>query len=167
VLAGDVITKFNGHEIDAARTLSRVVADSNPSQSASVTVWRDGKNRELKVKLGEAAKGDQVAAAAGPQDGDGTDALGLTLRGLTDEDKAQLGVPSAVTGALVVAVEPDSAAADKGLQPGDVITKVNQKDVGTVAAAVAALNEAKADKSRALLLVRRGDAQRFIALSFS
>ncbi len=167
VLAGDVITKFNGHEIDAARTLSRVVADSNPSQSASVTVWRDGKNRELKVKLGEAAKGEQVAAAAGPQDGDGTDALGLTLRGLTDEDKAQLGVPSAVTGALVVAVEPDSAAADKGLQPGDVITKVNQKNVGTVAAAVAALNEAKADKSRALLLVRRGDAQRFIALSFS
>ena len=67
----------------------------------------------------------------------------------------------------MVAVEPDSAAADKGLQPGDVITKVNQKDVGTVAAAVAALNEAKADKSRALLLVRRGDAQRFVALSFS
>jgi len=48
-----------------------------------------------------------------------------------------------------------------------VITQVNQKDVKTVAAAVAALNQAKSDKSRALLLVRRGDSQRFVALSFS
>jgi serine protease Do len=167
VLAGDVITKFNGHEIDAARTLSRVVADANPSETATVTVLRDGKSRELKVKLGEAAKAEQVAAASGPAGGGNADALGLSLRGLTDEDKAQLGLPSDVTGALVIAVEPDSAAAEKGLQPGDVITKVNQKSVSTPAAAVAALNEAKADDSPALLLVRRGDAQRFVALSFS
>jgi serine protease Do len=166
VLAGDVIRKFNGHEIDTARTLSRVVADANPRETAHVMVWRDGKSHELKVKLGEAAKSEQVAAA-GPAAGDGTDALGLTLRGLTDEDKSQLGIPSNVTGALVIAVDEDSAAAEKGLQPGDVITKVNQKDVGTAAAAVAALNEAKADDERALLLVRRGDAQRFVALSFS
>jgi serine protease Do len=167
VLSGDVITKFNDHEIDAARTLSRVVADANPSQTANITVWRDGKNRDLKVKLGEAAKGEQVAAASAPADADGTDALGLTLRGLSDEDKSQLGIPSSVTGALVVAVEEDSAAAEKGLQPGDVITKVNQKDVSTVAAVVTALNAAKAGKANALLLVRRGDAQRFVALSFS
>jgi serine protease Do len=167
VQAGDVITKFNDHEIDAARTLSRVVADTNPNQPANVTVWRDGKSRELKVKLGEAAKAEQVADNANPANADGTDALGLTLRGLTDEDKAQLGVPSSVTGALVVAVDEDGPAAEKGLQPGDVITQVNQKDVNNVATAVAALNEAKADKSRALLLVRRGDAQRFVALSFS
>jgi serine protease Do len=168
VLAGDVITKFNGHEIDGAHALSRVVADANPSQNANVTVFRDGKSRELKVKLGEAAKGEQVAAAAsGHPNGDSADALGLTLRGLTDEDKSQLGLPSSLHGALVVGVDDDSAAADKGLQPGDVITKVNQKDVSTVAAAVTALNAAKADKSRALLLVRRGDSQRFVALSFS
>jgi serine protease Do len=169
VLAGDVITKFNDHEIDSARTLSRVVADANPSQTANVTVWREGKSRDLKVKLGESAKSEQVAAAPGPASGDGTGAgaLGLTLRGLTDEDKVQLGLPGSVTGALVVAVEANSVAAEKGLQPGDVITKVNQTDVGTVATAVAALNEAKADESPARLLVRRGDAQRFVALSFS
>ena len=56
VVAGDVITKFNDREIDSARTLSRVVANTPPNKSAKVTVWRDGKNRELTVKLGEAAK---------------------------------------------------------------------------------------------------------------
>jgi serine protease Do len=43
---------------------------------------------------------------------------------------------------------------------------VNRKNVTSANEAVAALNEAKSDK-RALLLVRRGDSQRFVALSFS
>jgi len=86
---------------------------------------------------------------------------------LTDEDRAQLGVPSDVAGALVVAVAPDSAAAEKGMRPGDVITRVNQQNVESVGDAVAALNAAKEGDARALLLVRRGDSQRFVALSFS
>ncbi len=64
VLAGDVITRFNDREIDSARTLSRVVAEAAPSKAAKVTVWRDGKSRELNVKLGEAAKSEQVADSA-------------------------------------------------------------------------------------------------------
>jgi serine protease Do len=168
VLAGDVITRFNDREIDSARTLSRVVADAAPSKGAKVTVWRDGKSRELNVKLGEAAKSEQVAEARAPANGpQATAGLGLTLRPLTDEDRAQLSVPSDVNGALVVAVAPDSPAADKGVRPGDVITRVNQQNVKNAAEAVTALNAAKKGDARALLLVRRGDSQRFVALSFS
>jgi serine protease Do len=164
VLAGDVITKFNDQEIDSARTLSRVVAEANPNDTARVTVWRNGKSHELKVKLGEASNSEQVAS--NPASDNGGHSLGLTLRALTDQDKSQLGLPDDVEGALVVRVAPDSAAAEKGLRPGDVITQVNRKSVTSANEAVAALNEAKADK-RALLLVRRGDSQRFVALSFS
>jgi serine protease Do len=168
VLAGDVITRFNDREIDSARTLSRVVAEAAPSKAAKVTVWRDGKSRELNVKLGEAAKSEQVADARAPTNSpEATAGLGLTLRPLTDEDRAQLSVPSDVNGALVVAVAPDSPAADKGVRPGDVITRVNQQNVKNAAEAVTALNAAKKGDSRALLLVRRGDSQRFVALSFS
>jgi serine protease Do len=165
VLAGDVITRFNDREVDSARTLSRVVADSNPNETARVTVWRNGKTHELRVKLGEASNAEQVAQAVPA--GSGGVTLGLTLRPLTDEDKAQLGLPASVEGALVAAVEPGSAAAEKGIRPGDVITQVNRKDVVSAGDAVAALQELKAEKSNALLLVRRGDAQRFVALSFS
>jgi serine protease Do len=168
VLAGDVITRFNDREIDSARTLSRVVAEAAPSKAAKVTVWRDGKSRELNVKLGEAAKSEQVADARAPASApQATAGLGLTLRPLTDEDRAQLSVPSDVNGALVVAVAPDSPAADKGVRPGDVITRVNQQNVKNAAEAVTALNAAKKGDTRALLLVRRGDSQRFVALTFS
>ena len=170
VMAGDVITKFNGEDIDSARTLSRVVADASPNATATMTVWRDGKFHELKVKLGEASPTDQVAAATTqPEQGahNSATALGLTLRALTDEDKSQLGLPSDTHGALVVDVDENSAAADKGIRPGDVITRVNQKDVPSVAAAMSALQQAETKKTPALLLVRRGDAQRFVALNFS
>ena len=78
-----------------------------------------------------------------------------------------LGLPSDVDGAVVAAVEPGSPAAEKGLRPGDVITRVNQQAVGNVAEVVAALNAARDRDETALLLVRRGDAQQFVALSFS
>lgn len=165
VLAGDVITAFNDREIDSARTLSRVVADSDPNDTARVTVWRNGKSHELHVKVGEASASEKVAAETPANAGVGT--LGLMLRPLTDQDKAQLGVPSDVEGALVAGVAPGSAAAEKGLRPGDIITQVNRKDVASAADAVAALKDLKAQKAPALLLVRRGDAQRFVALSFS
>jgi serine protease Do len=166
VLAGDVVTKVNDQEIDSARTLSRAIANANPNESVRLNVWRDGKNRELKVKLGEASSAEQVAAA-GPASAKGGEALGLTLRPLTAEDRSQLGLPDAVEGALVVQVAPDSPAAEKGMRPGDVITQVNQKEVTSAADALAELRKVKDEKSRALLLVRRGDAQRFVALSFS
>ena len=64
-------------------------------------------------------------------------------------------------------VTPDSAAAEKGIRPGDVITRVNQTGRQLSDDAVAALNAAREREETALLLVRRGDAQRFVALSFS
>jgi len=168
VQSGDVITRFNGKEIDSPRTLSRAVASATPNTGAKVTVWRDGHSRDLTVELGEAQNDQAVAenqSGGGPVHGGA--ALGLSLRALSDTDRAQLGLPSDVTGAVVAAVQPDSPAAEKGIRPGDVITRVNQKPVTNAADAVTALNAAREKDETALLLVRRGDAQRFVALSFS
>jgi len=166
VQAGDVVTRFNGQEVDSSRTLSRSVARAPASQPARLTVWRDNRSRELTVELGQAEQGEAVAASSPVPGQSGSGALGLTLQSLTDEVRAQLGLPSSVEGALVTNVLPDSTAAEKGLRPGDVITRVNQRAVTGVADAIAALNAAKESGENALLLVRRGDSQRFVALSF-
>jgi serine protease Do len=165
VQVGDVVTRFNGQEVDSTRTLSRNVASAPPNQSARLTVWRDNRSRELTVDLGEAESDAVVASSLAPgQSGSG--ALGLTLQGVTGEVRAQLGLPSSVEGALVTNVAPGSTAAEKGLRPGDVITRVNQRAVTGVADTIAALNAAKESGENALLLVRRADTQRFVALSF-
>jgi serine protease Do len=167
VATGDVITRFNGEAIDTAHELSRAVGNAAPLNQATLTVWRDGKTRQLSVKLGEPPQAEAVAATSPSGKAQSAPALGLSLRPLTDEDRATLGLDKSVEGALVAAVAPDSPAADKNLQPGDVITRVNQKTVANANDAIAALNAAKSANSPALLLVRRGDAQEFVALKFS
>jgi serine protease Do len=166
VQAGDVVTRFNGQEVDSSRALSRSVASAPPSRPAKLTVWRDNRSRELTVELGQAEQGEAAAASSLAPGQSGSGALGLTLQSLTGEVRAQLGLPSSVEGALVTNVSPDSTAAEKGLRPGDVITRVNQRAVTGVADTIAALNAAKESGENALLLVRRSDSQRFVALNF-
>ena len=165
VQAGDVITRFNDQAIDSVRTLTRAVAAAAPNTGARVTVWRDGRSRDLSVELGE-VQNDAVAATrnGGPPAQAGS-AVGLTLRALTDGDRASLGISDDVSGVVVANVAPGSAAAEKGLRPGDVITRVNQEAVDSVADATAALNAARTGDETALLLVRRGNAQQFVALN--
>ena len=71
VQAGDVITRFNEHEIDSARTLEPRGGRGDAERAgAKVTVWRDGRSRELTVELGEAqndAVAASTAAAAAPR----------------------------------------------------------------------------------------------------
>jgi serine protease Do len=165
--AGDVVTKFNDRAIDSSRTLSRAVAGTAPNTGAKVTVWRDGHSHELNVKLGEAQNEEVASVDTGGAAAQGHASLGLSLRPLGDGERGQLGLPSDVNGVVVADVAADSPAAEKGIRPGDVITRVNQKAIGSVGDAVAALNAAREAKETALLLVRRGDAQRFVALSFS
>ncbi len=164
---GDVITRFGGTTVDSARALSRAVGEHKPGDKVSVEVLRDGKPQTLDVKLGDAS-GDNAVAAAGPDNpGDHGASLGLSLAPLTAENRAELGLPDDVQGALVTDVDPNGPAADDGIQPGDVITQVNRRPVTSVGAAVAELDKAKRAGSEVLVLVRHGDAQHFVALSFS
>jgi len=165
VQPGDVITRFNGEDVRDATALSRAVAAADPNESARLTVWRDGRSRELTVELGEAPN-ESVAANRGPGSQGGPGAAGLTLQALTPQDRARLDLPDDLEGVLVTRVAQDSPAAEKGIRAGDVITRIDRQPVTTVADAAAALNAARQRNGTALLLVRRGDAQQFVALNF-
>lgn len=46
---GDVVTRYNGEPVEDMNDLPRLVAASKPGESATITVWRDGKEQQLKV----------------------------------------------------------------------------------------------------------------------
>ncbi|MEJ2299088.1 MAG: DegQ family serine endoprotease [Woeseiaceae bacterium] len=162
IAVGDVITKFGGHEIDSPRTLSFAIADQDPGSTARVHVWRNGKDRSLKVTVAQMEETADRLAANSPAAGT-ADKLGLRLAPLTDAYRARLGAPQDVDGVVVEAVQPGSEAARKGLRPGDLITEINGSAVSSPGSAL----QAMADNDRALLLVRRGDSQYFAALALS
>jgi serine protease Do len=91
------------------------------------------------------------------------DSLGLQVEELTADLKEQMGIDARVAGVLVSSVDPDSLAAEKGLQPGDVIVKVGSKSVKTPEEYRAALDGLSLEGG-VVLLVRRGDASTVVIL---
>jgi serine protease Do len=92
-------------------------------------------------------------------------ALGLDLVALTAEVRAHYKVDKKAKGVLVSDVSPDSAAADKGVRPGDLIVRVGQWDVNMPKDIIARIaEEKKAGKTSVLLRVVTGTEPRFVAV---
>ena len=167
--AGDVILTFDGAEVANTRELVRRVGDTDVGKSVAVVVLREGQSQTLAVTLGrrETAEGGMAqpspAEPAAPVE---KTMLGLTLRAMTAQERADRGVPPGVEGLLVVKVDETSEAHAKGLRPDDVITEAAQSRLSTLADLEARIAEARdAGRRSILLLIRREGDPRFVALA--
>jgi serine protease Do len=165
---GDVILGFDGKEVKDSHALSRIVADTDPKDRVPVTVWRDGKEKTLHVTIGEASQEQANATEAPGSPAAAEHDLGLRVANLTDEDRAELGLPHDYPGVVIMGVAPNSSAAEQGLRRGDVVSRVDGTAVSNVGDVKRALENAKDHgDDHVALLVRRGDVQQFVSLSFS
>ena len=156
VKAGDVITSFDGHAVDAASELPALVAATAPGKTVPIEVWRDKRPQKLSVKVSQLSESESVAQnAAGPETG----RLGLAVRPLSSDEKRQIDVDD---GLVVEGVE--GAAAEAGIRPGDVVLSANGKSVNSVED----LRRAVAgSKDHIALLVQRGEGRLFVPVDLS
>jgi serine protease Do len=156
VKRGDVIVSFNGQPVTEYNALRNRVAEAKPGANATVGIVRDGSEKTLTVKLDEKSANRTARAPSGdaPEAADQT-ALGVAVAPLTPETAARAGVKGNVRGLLVQNVQPDSRAADAGIQPGDVIVEANRKSVASVDELRAAVRGAT-DRPLLLLIHRQG-----------
>lgn len=164
---GDIILEYNDNPLEKMRDLPRLVAETRAGAPALLKVWRDGETITLDSEIGTQSEENQVAQAdhATPSD---TPKLGLVLSSLDEETRAKYNVDDTTEGVLVTRVLPDSPAARKGLQSGDVILAVGKDTVTTPQDIVAHVRSAHdADKSTVLLRVERRGQERFVAVRFS
>jgi Do/DeqQ family serine protease len=131
VKRNDVITAFNGEPVTDVNALRNRVAESKPGSEASLVVVRDGAEKTLTVRLGEASANARADRPGGDSDADDT-ALGIEVQPLTPELAARANLPRDAKGLLVGDVDPDGRAARAGIQPGDVIEEVNRQPVRDV-----------------------------------
>ena len=161
IAAGDVILAVAGHPVERYGELSGAIAAMRPGSDASLTVWRNGKEQTIEVKVAELEedKAQQVAGRGGKpagKAGSAAGALGLSVRPLLPKEKAEAGT----TGSLVVE-EVSGPAQAAEVEPGDIILGVNGQRVHTVAELQAA---AKSSGKNVALLIQRDDAQIFVPL---
>ena len=173
VKVGDVIVKFDGKPVPAMRDLPRIVAETKIDKPVQVEVIRRGKSRMLKIVTGrlEEASTKPVEEDRPQEKARTTDDmsyLGITVQSLSRENRQRFGLADDVIGAVIIDVARDSTAFEAGIRPGDVVSEIDQKPVGSAKAAVDALKAAKkSGRSSVLAFIRSGETVRFIAIPLS
>ena len=137
IQAGDVILKFDGQDVREMRDLPRIVAETAVGKEVDVLIVRKGEEQTVKVTLGRLEDSEMASAEAGavPEEEQGAVAtasvLGMAIAELNDETRAQFGIGKDVNGVVITDVAADSPAAEKGIQPGDVIAEIAQESVSS------------------------------------
>jgi serine protease Do len=171
----DVITAVNATPVRSSEELVIAISSHRAGETVKVTVFREGKLRELKAVLGDRQEivkedtqdenDDQDPAPRAPsQEGRTLDlgkSYGFTVEALTPFNRHQNGIAQDWNGVLVTYVSPRSAAADKGLRAGLVIAAVGTRSIEGLQDFQQEVRKA-GGKKPILLLVRvpRGDGGR-------
>lgn len=129
---GDVIIEFNNKEVSDSAHLRIMVAQTPPKTGVTFKVLRNGQSKNFNVTLAELPENLTALRTEGsrnqtPETGNGL--AGVETTDLDRETRQQFDLPARMRGAVVTKVDEDSAAAEAGLRPGDVIIEVNRQPV--------------------------------------
>ena len=125
----DIILKLDGKDVNQGNEIQSAIAMKNPGDFVKLTVWRDGKEMTIRVKLGQKETGKEEKT--GTKTSDLPD-LGISVKTLNDDLRSQIGYYDNQEGVVVVSVEPYSAGFDAGIVRGDLITKIEDTKIKSV-----------------------------------
>ena len=154
--SGDVIVEFDGKPVKSPKQLTEYVADSAVGKVAQLKYVREGRVQTAAVNLGERPPrpGDTDREEKGEEEDDPSK-LGISTSNLTPELIRQLKLKVA-TGIVIQSVQPDSPAAEAGLQRGDVIHRINRMPVTNRQDLVRAMASLKGEKEIVIQIERNG-----------
>src|ERR1700730_8578757 len=141
---GDVIRKFDGHEVKSFPELRSLVSQVELNKNIELEVRGEGKPMKVTAAIKEQPinyetthvlpRQDQPPEPSGPNEsgesGDGG-LRSIQVGELTPQVAQQLDLPNGVHGVVVTNIDPDSGVAE--LRKGDVIEEVNQQPINSVA----------------------------------
>lgn len=165
--SGDVLVTFNGKPVTDSRHLKLTVATVPPGQKVKTEVLRDGARKTVEVAIAARPTDRSLAQSGGRGGFGGVEQDTGTLNGVGVDDldprtRREFDVPANVRGALVTSVDPESAAAEAGLQPGDVIQEINRRPVRNAQDAVK-LTESS-DNKKTLLRIWNQRGTRYVVV---
>ena len=166
---GDIILKFNNQDVKEMRNLPLIVAQTDIGKDVPVTLWRDGKEVTLQVKVGELPDDDKVASAAPDKPAPTSDlmisGLGLKLSPITPENRSKFQLSQDQKGVLITDVDKGTAASDRGIKAGDIIMEIQQDEVNSPAEVKSRIDDVrKANRKTVLMLIQSGDGMRWVPL---
>ena len=165
---GDVVVEYNGRPVADSNELVSMVVATKPGTTVPVTVVRDRQRRTLNLTVAELdldSEAGRTASNSAPPEAERTAAgFGLTLEAITPELAREAALPRDRGGAVIVAVERNSAAFNAGLAPGDIILEVNRQAVTSVPQVTRQLQSA-APGAPVFLVIWRNEQEQFVPMT--
>jgi len=157
---GDLIVEYQGKAVTDVGNFRNRVALTAPGSKATLTIIRNGKRRNVDIKIGDLSDGKLLAQETTQS----TEALGLTVQTLTSDLAQQFDVEPG-KGVVVTEVKSGSIATMAGIRRGTVILQVDSKAVNSAAEFKQAIKKSSDDKRVMLLISDRG-MSRFLVLKW-
>jgi serine protease Do len=167
---GDLITKVDESKIEGPEGLAGAVHRHKPLERVSITFQRDGKEQTVTATLGKSQRVQQAYGYVMP-DMKGMEELrrsfdfdrqGFPGMGFSRDRGPRLGIRAQDTedgkGVKVLDVDDESAAAKAGVKEGDIITRLDGREVNSTSALVESAQAAKSKSSVHVNLLRNGKA---------
>lgn len=156
---GDVILEVNGREIEVFSDLPPIVGSIRPGEEIELRISRWGETRTLTAELDERDEDQETADRGESRDSEPTNALGLSVEELSDE---QLRRAEGLDGGLLVTGVDSDNAYRAGIRSGDVIRMINNRQVRDLDDFNEIVESIEPGRSVALLVWRNGATQ-FVA----
>ena len=152
IQVGDIIVKFDNKDIRDSASLPPIVGSSKVGVPLPTVIIRGGREKTLKVKLGELPEDKSVARATEDPQIERTNRIGFSAIDLTDEQKQALEIKSGVLVTHVI----EGPASQAGIRKEDIILSIDSKPVQNLEQFQKLVNVFPAGKSVALLVQREG-----------
>jgi serine protease Do len=120
---GDIILKIGKNKIENVNILRREIASMSPGAKVDIIVWRNGREKNLSVKLGERPSVESSGEPAG-----GEEWLGMILLPANSEEAKNVWGEGDLKGVFVSDVKEGSLARKSGVVKNSIITLVQARD---------------------------------------
>lgn len=171
--AGDIVLSFNRQPIDNTKNLSRLIAETKIGTPAPIEIWRSGQKQTLTVPIElmpeetplSAAKETASDAAETPDNGESLNIIGFTVKEISPELAERYKLAPSTSGVVVTDILPNSDASRKGIKIGDIIVKIDKRNIIGESAFHEYVNDARRENNRPILLAIQGqEALHFVAV---
>jgi serine protease Do len=173
----DIIIQYDGQPVEGAVQFRRLIRETPPGRSVTLEISRGGSTQSVSVQLGDRSAYFEKKMKGKMRDFGGaysfsmpkveefpdmpdvmdprTPVLGINAEDLTGQLGSYFGAPNN-GGVLVREVRPGTPAEKAGLKAGDVIIKIEGKEVRTLADLRAQLREKSNQASVSMGVLRKG-----------
>jgi serine protease Do len=164
---GDVVQSIGNERVTDSRTVARAAIDSL-DKTLQLHVWRNGKALVFPVTVKEyeqqtwmSYKNEKVTGVVFAKISDS----GMVVADLTDELRTRFNLDAKTIGPVLTEVVGNTAASGAGLEPGDVILKIQFEDVHSLSQMAERLKALSNKGQRdALFLVERNGTANWLTL---